>query len=174
MNAVRTMPLVLALLAVAFSGAVASDQIAQQYVCVLEGSQVFPIPTQQPAVGNTFFDLDNTNTLAIRMFECYGVSNGATVHVHGPATTTEFGPVIATLTSLGNGVFTGTVGPLDAQQLRDINCGLWYVDVHTATDPFPWGDLRGQIRGNWGWHWTAPCSLPVTPSTWGMIKSLYR
>jgi len=176
MNAMRTMTLLFALLAIAFSSASASDMTGQRYVCVLEGSQAVPIPSQYPAIGNGFFDLDAaTNTLSFAVYECHGVLNGATaVHIHGPASTTELGPIIATLTPTGNGDFVGSVGTLDAQQLRDLNCGLWYVDIHTATDPFPWGDIRGWIRGNWGWDWAAPCNVAIEPTTWGRVKSLYR
>jgi len=175
MNAVRTMTTVFAVLAVASSGASASELTAQQYICVLEGSQAFPVPSQYPAVGNGFFTLDGANALSFTVFECHGVLSGATaVHIHGPALQTDLGPVIATLTPNQYGVYTGVLGTLTAQQLRDLNCGLWYVDIHTAADPFPWGDIRGRIRGDWGWPWAAPCNLPVEQSTWGRVKSLYR
>ena len=51
------------------------------------------------------------------------------------------------------GTFTGTVtlvdksgngGPTIAQQLQQLQDGLWYLNVHTTT--FGGGEIRGQIK----------------------------
>lgn len=173
MNAVRIMTLAASVLAATFTAANASDQTASNYVCVLGGSQVIPPLSQQTDIGNGFFMLTAANELHYNIDECRGVmANAIAVHIHGPASTAEIGPILYTLLPDQYGFYSGTLGPLDAQQLRDLNCGLWYLDVHTAQNP--WGEVRGWIRGDWGWPWAFPCGLPVEPTTWGKVKSLYR
>jgi hypothetical protein len=167
------MPLASAVLAAVFSAAGASELTSEHYICVLGGNQVVPPLSQQVDVGNGFFTLSDTNELSYNVYECHGVlANATSVHIHGPGSPTETGPILFTLTPDQFGSYHGVLGPLDPQQLRDLNCGLWYIDVHTAQNP--WGEVRGRIRGDWGWPWAAPCNLPVEPSTWGAVKSLYR
>jgi hypothetical protein len=109
------------------------------------------------------------------MYDC--LSLGADyyqVQIHGPATYGQIGPVIFTLPySTTNGFFhSGVIGVLDSQQIRDLNCGLWYIDISTLA--YPYGVVRGQIRGLWGWQPGSPCFLATQESTWGAVKARYR
>jgi len=81
-------------------------------------------------------------------------------HIHGPAaatpsTTASVIYPLQSFTTTSDGGHAGTIVgsvslvPLQngaytvAQQLFDLNNGLWYVNVHTAT--FGGGEIRGQI-----------------------------
>jgi hypothetical protein len=90
-------------------------------------------------------------------------------HIHGPGAPGTNAPVIYDL--IGNGILTGTTSgtysgsfnlianppgyTTTAQQIADLNAGIWYLNIHDST--FPGGEIRGQI-------------LPVPePSTLGLI-----
>jgi hypothetical protein len=78
-------------------------------------------------------------------------------HIHGPAIPGVNGSVIYDL--FGTGIITGTTSgtyngtvtliPIvtgyttTAQQITDLNAGLWYLNIHDST--FPGGEIRGQI-----------------------------
>ncbi len=136
-----------------------SSVAAQGYSAMLDGFQVVP-PVFSPASGIGGFSLDDR-----QMFE-YNISFGGlegdetSVHVCGPATPGMNGPVIFDL-PLGPVKF-GTFGPLTAQQVSDLNGGMWYVLVRSTV--YPDGEIRGQILS----------AVPVEEQTWGAIKELYR
>jgi CHRD domain len=172
MNSLRTSALVAVVLAIGFTIPNASDEVTDNYACVLEGAQVVP-PNGWVPVGNGMFHLNAVNELAYDIIECFGL-NRAEVHIHGPAGVGENGPIIFTIPVPPNNpaYWSGVLGPLTTQQLRDLNCGLWYLDIHTPE--FPEGQVRGRVRGLWGWQPAWPCFLPTRQSTWGAIKALYR
>jgi len=78
-------------------------------------------------------------------------------HIHGPAPVGVNTNVIYDL--VGPGILSGTTsgtynGSLNlipnptgytttAQQISDLNAGLWYLNIHDST--FPGGEIRGQI-----------------------------
>lgn len=78
-------------------------------------------------------------------------------HIHGPGGPGTNAPVIYDL--IGNGVLSGTTSgtyngsfnlisnptgyTTTAQQLADLNAGLWYLNIHDSS--FPGGEIRGQI-----------------------------
>ena len=77
-------------------------------------------------------------------------------HIHGPAAPGVNASIIYPLDALGiitlgstSGTYAGTVnlaaigGYTLAQQLVDLNNGLWYLNVHDSA--FPGGEIRGQI-----------------------------
>lgn len=79
-------------------------------------------------------------------------------HIHGPAPVGVNTNVLYDLGALGiltlgatSGTYSGslTIGPLQsgaytvAQQISDLNTGLWYLNIHDST--FPGGEIRGQI-----------------------------
>lgn len=84
------------------------------------------------------------------------------VHVHGPAGPAEIGPVLYDL-----GVPTNGVAEIDIVVSPDLEALFGsmqaYVDVHTSEHPD--GAIRGLVH---------PEGLPVSKSTWGGIKLLYR
>lgn len=84
------------------------------------------------------------------------------VHLHGPAGSAEIGPVLYDL-----GVPTNGVTEIDIDVPSDLEAFFAsmqaYVDVHTIEHPD--GAIRGLVH---------PEGLPVSQSTWGGIKLLYR
>lgn len=84
------------------------------------------------------------------------------VHLHGPAVPAEIGPVLYDLGVPTNGVTEiDIVVPSDLEALFATMQA--YVDVHTSEHPD--GAIRGVVH---------PEGLPVSSSTWGGIKLLYR
>jgi hypothetical protein len=62
-------------------------------------------------------------------------------HFHGPAKPGEnAGPVLPV--EAENGKFEGSA-TLDAQQIKQLEDGKWYVNIHTSKHPQ--GELRGQL-----------------------------
>ena len=82
-------------------------------------------------------------------------ANSSAAHIHGPALPGVNVGILYDLTgivTLGatsgtiNGVVNivnGTGGFTLAQQLTQLNSGLWYINIHNAS--FPGGEIRGQI-----------------------------
>ncbi|HKW15467.1 MAG TPA: CHRD domain-containing protein [Candidatus Krumholzibacteria bacterium] len=160
-----------------FAIAHASDEIAPNgYACVLDGSLVVPhINPYYPGwVGRIDLKLSATNELSYDMYECAELQNYE-VHIHGPALNGAIGPVIFTIPPLPPDQRfrrTGVLGTLNSQQIHDLNCMLWYVDIHTAE--YQYGIVRGQLRGMWTWGPGWPCYLSTQESTWGAVKAMYR
>ncbi len=74
-----------------------------------------------------------------------GLTSAATVaHIHGPAAAGATADPVVTLTQTGgtSGTVTGA-GTLTPAQVTDLQNGLMYVNVHSAT--YPNGEIRGQI-----------------------------
>jgi len=87
-----------------------------------------------------------------------GLSTNMTAgHIHGPAAIGSPASVIydlvgpGILTGTTSGTYNGTVNLVAnptpnyslAQQLTDLNAGLWYLNIHDSK--FPGGEIRGQI-----------------------------
>jgi hypothetical protein len=89
-----------------------------------------------------------------------GLSTNMTLgHIHGPAAPgfnasvvyDLVGPGILTGVGTTSGTYSGTVNLIPnptgyttiAQQITDLNNGLWYLNIHSVT--FGGGEIRGQI-----------------------------
>jgi hypothetical protein len=159
----------------AITTANASELTAQNYGCVPDGDQVIPpqFPYPQMGAGRAVFTLSASKELSYSMYDCSGLT-AIEAHIHGPAAPGAIGPILFTIPP-GSSITwerTGVIGVLTDQQIRDLSCGLWYIDIHTTE--FPLGQVRGQIRGFWGWEPGWPCLLATEATTWGKVKSLYR
>ena len=78
-------------------------------------------------------------------------------HIHGPGAPGVPASVIYDLINLGvlsgttSGTYNGSITLVPvvtgytttAQQIADLNAGLWYLNIHDST--FPGGEIRGQI-----------------------------
>jgi hypothetical protein len=85
-------------------------------------------------------------------------TNASAAHIHGPAVRGDDAAVLYPLDSITTlgvtaGTISGTVtlaegtgGFTIAQQLQQLEQGLWYINIHTATHPA--GEIRGQIEGS--------------------------
>ncbi len=140
---------------------------AQSYIATLDGAQ--DGGAGRMGSGSVMITLTGT-TLTFSAGSYSGLTTPASAaHIHGPAVP---GINAGVLYSLGGSVVTigSTAGTMSgnvnlianpaggaytvAQQLADLNNGLWYVNIHDAT--FPGGEIRGQI-------------LPVPePATWAL------
>lgn len=145
--------------AIALGLCLASTVVAQGYSSLMDGFQVVPI-NFSPASGVGGFSLDERQMLEYNI-SVAGLEGAETsAHVCGPATPGINGPVIFDL-PLGAMKF-GTFGPLTAQQVSDLDGGMWYVLICTTV--YPDGEIRGQILS----------AVPTQEQTWGAIKELYR
>ena len=109
------------------------------------------------------------NTITLNNITYSGLSANSTLaHFHGPAAAGANASVLydlAGFTTLGgtSGTFSGTFsltagtgGFSIAQQVSQLEGGLWYLNVHSAT--FGGGEIRGQV-------------LPIPePSTLGFLR----
>jgi len=145
----RLLPLIALVTSVSFAQ-------AQSFVALLDGAQ----DGGGTRMGSGLVNLTLTGTTLTLDGLFAGLSAGVTVaHIHGPGAP---GVSVGTLYNLHGthvpiGVTGGTIaGPpitlIDnpngrgftvAQQLEQLNGGLWYVNIHNST--FPGGEIRGQI-----------------------------
>ena len=84
-------------------------------------------------------------------------ANSSAAHIHGPAVPGVNASVLYDLGGVGivtlgstSGTISGVVNIVNgiggftlAQQLTQLNSGLWYINIHNAS--FPGGEIRGQI-----------------------------
>jgi hypothetical protein len=173
MNPVRIIVLVAAALSLVVSTAEAGapDDMYTQYYGWLDGSQVVPpAPTGQRGGACIYLNPDtDILTYDINLWmPLVGIELEA--HIHGPAAAGMNAPIVFSL-PLGDHI-SGSLGPLDLQQLHDLGCGLWYVDMHTTA--FPLGEVRAQVKGLIIGGAPNPCTLPTEGTTWGAVKSLYQ
>ena len=143
----------------------AGSASAQTYMATLQGSQEVP-PNASPATGIGCFTYDPASGLL--SFEiAYSGLTAAEVgaHIHGPA---PVGANAGVQFGLPAGPLKiGSVGPLSAAQLADLNGGLYYVNIHTNN--FPGGEIRGQIMMS-----QEPCTVAVEEQPWSLIKEFYK
>ncbi|HMP82321.1 MAG TPA: CHRD domain-containing protein [Verrucomicrobiota bacterium] len=128
---------------------------AQSYIALMDGAQDGGGLRQ----GSGTVDLTLTGNSLSLSGSFSGITTPVTVaHIHGPAGPLPgaagvlynlHGTVIPTGVTSGsiNGLVTLVENPIPnyslAQQLSDLNAGLWYINIHNST--FPGGEIRGQI-----------------------------
>jgi hypothetical protein len=126
-----------------FTNGQINNTTAEVYITRLTGGQVVP-PTGSPATGVALLrQAVNTPGVSLSLY-LNGLTNAETAaHLHGPATTSENGGIIATLPT---GEFVNFQTSLTASQFLDLSRGMVYVDLHTTS--FPDGEIRGQFPRN--------------------------
>ena len=135
---------------------------ANEFAATIDGLQEVP-PVVTNGSGNGCFTLNSDNTLSFNI-EFSGLTGTETAaHIHGPAPPGANAGVQFGLPTGSPKV--GSVGPLSAQQVSDLQAGLYYVNIHSTTNPG--GEIRGQIIAG------ACGPVSVEETTWGRIKSLY-
>ena len=137
---------------------------AQSYIATLDGAQA---GTASAGHGSVMITLSGT-TLTFSGGTFSGLTTASTLaHIHGPALAgisagvlyNLGGPVIPLGSTAGTisgdvNLVAGTGGFTVAQQLDQLNGGLWYVNIHDQS--FPGGEIRGQIL------------LVPEPATWAL------
>ena len=119
---------------------------AVTFIAVINGGQENP-PTTSNSFGNAHLIFDKTTDML-----CYSISYSAlasaetAAHFHSPAVAGVNASVLFGITPavspLGSPK-TGCVGPLSNQQHRDLEKGLFYINVHSTG--IPTGEIRGQV-----------------------------
>jgi hypothetical protein len=76
-------------------------------------------------------------------------------HFHAQATKAQNAPVVVTVGAI-SGLSSPTIGDtvITAPQVAFLLAGLWYINVHTATNPD--GEIRGQVAAV-----PVPATLPL-------------
>lgn len=113
------------------------------FSATLKGADETP-PNNSAGTGQVSATLD-PSTSAFSYSVTYSGLTGPAVaaHFHGPAAPGASGPpqVAVPKASLANPI-SGTA-TLDAGQVKDLEAGLWYFNIHTAAHPG--GEVRGQL-----------------------------
>lgn len=111
---------------------------AQVYDIYLSGAQQVPV-NDSAATGRCLAGVSpDLGSMAVVCW--HNVENAQAAHIHRGAPD-QIGPVVFPFDSVES-PFKG-VFPLTAQDLADLQAGLFYVNIHSAD--FPGGEIRGQI-----------------------------
>ncbi len=111
------------------------------FIAVINSGQEVPANASN-SFGNAHLVFDKTTDML-----CFSISysalTGAEVaaHFHGPASAGSNAAVLFGLPALSPK--TGCVGPLSKQQRKDLEKGLFYINIHS--DVSPSGEIRGQV-----------------------------
>lgn len=115
------------------------------FTAQLSGASEVP-PTTSAATGTLEASLDkDTNTLSWTVTYS-GLSSPLTAgHFHGPAMPGQNAGVVV---PLGGNLTSPIKGQarLTAAKIADLMAGMWYVNLHTDTNPN--GEIRGQVNVN--------------------------
>ena len=137
---------IVALVALMVTLAVAAapaDAIVKPFNAVLTGGQEVPQNVSE-SFGVAFVTFDTKTGML-----CYSLtfndlgSDEISAHFHGPAAPGQNAGVVFAITPVPGKVKNGCVGPLSKIQIRQLNKGQFYLNVHTVD--FPGGEIRGQV-----------------------------
>ena len=113
----------------------------RQFTAHLDGASEVP-PTKSGGTGTLAATLDTSTRILVYTLTYSGLSGPAgAAHFHGPAPAGKNGGVEAPIkpaTSPAKGT-----AQLTEQQAKDLEAGLFYVNVHTKEHPA--GEIRGQV-----------------------------
>jgi hypothetical protein len=133
------------LLSAAFAAGLASSASAatQHFHALLTGKMEVP-PTTGKGTGTFAASLDTTTKVLSYTLTFDGLTGPATAaHIHGPAAK---GANAGVVVPLGGGAPTSPLSgtaTLTAEQIKDLQTGKDYVNVHT--DANKGGEIRGQV-----------------------------
>ncbi len=98
-------------------------------------------PAQSSGQGNSMVTLDTEKKTVAWKTTFSGLSGNATAaHFHGPAAPGEnAGPAV----DISGKVEEGSA-PVSDDQIKDLQAGKWYINIHTAK--YPDGEIRGQLE----------------------------
>ncbi len=130
-------------LLLAFSIALPAAAVPIQLTATLDGAQANAgMGTGSPGTGMATMTFETATNLFSWNITWQNLNAAAAAaHFHGPALPNQ---------NAGVQVGIGPVQPaisnavLSAGQAADLLAGLWYINVHTATNPG--GEIRGQVR----------------------------
>ena len=125
----------------AFSGA-AAFAATETFTTTMDGKSEVPAKTTNGA-GSVKATLDTTTKVLTWDANYSGLTGPATMaHFHGPAAPGANAPIVIPWQNAGTSPVHGTATLTDAQ-IRDLESGKWYANVHTQANPA--GEIRGQM-----------------------------
>jgi hypothetical protein len=110
------------------------------YKATLTGANERPDPTTSIATGDATLTLD-TKTKIFTLVVNYNGLTATAGHIHKGATDVA-GAVVFPFSNLTSPI-NYTSPALTVEQESDLNAGLYYVNLHSAT--YPAGEIRGQL-----------------------------
>jgi CHRD domain len=121
----------------------AASAATLQFHATMNGASEVP-PNQTAGTGDAMASLDtSTKTLTYTVTFSNLTGSATAAHFHGPA---KPGANAGVVVPIGGKAPTspvhGTATLTDAQ-IKDLEGGMWYVNVHTAANPG--GEIRGQV-----------------------------
>jgi hypothetical protein len=129
--------------AIAFGLMSAAGAATMQYKATLDGKSEVP-PVNTPGYGDALATLDTTTKTLSYTLSFQGLTGpAAAAHFHGPAAPGANAGVVVPIGGKGpTSPVSGTATLTDAQ-VKDLEAGKWYANVHTAANPG--GEIRGQL-----------------------------
>ncbi len=122
--------------------AVSAQAAVVHFQADLTGKGEVP-PTTSPGTGKLLARFDtNTKELSYSLIWADLTGPATAAHFHGPAAPGANAPVVIPIPPPITGANSGTV-TLTPAQIKDMEAGKWYVNVHTAANPM--GEIRGQL-----------------------------
>jgi len=115
------------------------------FTALLNGPQQSP-PVDTPSQGVALVLLvKETNTVCYRISYSPLSSTEILAHFHGPAAPGQNAPILVNITPSPSPVGSPKHGcvPFTKDQVKLLNKGLLYINVHTTTNPT--GEIRGQV-----------------------------
>ena len=113
-----------------------------QFHANLEPFQEVP-PKNSTGSGEALVTLDTSTKLLSYTVTFDGLTGPATAaHFHGPAAKGANAGVVVPFSAPVTSPYHGTATLTD-DQIKDLEAGNWYVNVHTAANPG--GEIRGQV-----------------------------
>jgi hypothetical protein len=132
--------LLAAVLAVGFLSSASAAMI--QYQAMLSGKSEVP-PNTTSGNGDVLATLDTSTKKLSYTMTYYGLSGPATAaHFHGPAASGANAGVAVPIGTNPASPTSGSVTLTDAQ-IKDLQAGQWYANVHTEANKG--GEIRGQM-----------------------------
>ena len=145
--------------------ATAASAAIEQFHATMSGAQEVP-PKQTAGSGEALATLDTAKKELTYTVTFNGLSGPATAaHFHGPAAAGANAGVAVAIGGKGpTSPVHGTATLTDAQ-IKDLQAGNWYVNVHTAANAG--GEIRGQVMAskNGGMAPKASAPAKATPAS---------
>ncbi len=115
-----------------------------QFSATMTGAQ--EVPAKQTAgTGDALATLDTAKKELTYTVTWHGLSGPATAaHFHGPAASGANAGVVVPIEGKNPTSPAHASATLTDAQMKDLEAGKWYVNVHTAANPG--GEIRGQMK----------------------------
>ncbi len=114
-----------------------------QFHATMDGKSEVP-PKETAGSGEALASLDTaTKTLTYTVTFANLSGPAAAAHFHGPAKPGANAGVVVPIGGKGPTSPVHGTATLTDEQIKDLEAGMWYVNVHTAANPG--GEIRGQV-----------------------------